>query len=107
MCDGIRSKMREKEDESGKCTSGSSSAALVGGGEKHGTSTRSILLSGVPEQSCSGLTESPEKMELTDIDEKLVPCHRLGKSIKASSALTFTNHEQKKKKKFLETWQNS
>lgn len=36
MCDGIRSKMREKEDESGKCTSGSSSAALVGGGEKHG-----------------------------------------------------------------------
>lgn len=38
-------------------------------------------------------------MELTDIDEKLVPCHRLGKSIKASSALTFTNHEQKKKKK--------
>lgn len=98
--------MRGKEDESRKCTSGSSSATLVGGGERHGSSARSILLSGVPEQSCGGLTESLEKMELTDIDEKLVPCHRLGKSIKASSALTFTNHEQKKKK-ILETWQNS
>lgn len=39
--------MRGKEDESRKCTSGSSSAALVGGGEKHGSSARSILLSGV------------------------------------------------------------
>lgn len=62
-------------------TSGSSSAATVGGEGTLGSSRKSALSSLLRQKRVSA--ETLEKMQLPDIDERRGPCHGLGKSTKS------------------------